>query len=140
MVKREVNLVGRIELSTHDLRRDFLKGFEIAVNSLINKNIAISQVKNLANCGGLTQTMNDLEGSERLPCSRGHDEEDTLLATSDCLKRAIDCNALVIPGAVTAVLLVIRGSYDFLAIWILKTFGLGIARPEFIGGRKLIHS
>ena len=87
----------------------------------------------------LPEPPDDLEGCVRLARARGHDEQNAVLAASNCLQHAIHGNPLVVPGLLAGGVLVV-GLHDHIGgRGVLQPPPLAKTLPEKLGRREGIH-
>ena len=67
-------------------------------HGLVDKNVAVGEIKNLLFATGLVQAFDNLESRIGFACTRRHREQYSLLAFRDRLNRAVDRNTLVVTG------------------------------------------
>ena len=75
LIKRHVQLIGRIEFFSLDLGHDLLEGLEILRHRLVDEDIAVGKVEDMVGEMRFAQTPYDLECCEGLTCTGSHDEQ-----------------------------------------------------------------
>ncbi len=85
---------------------------------------------------GLPQSPDNLKGGVGLSRARGHDEQDTLLASGDGFDGAVDRDPLVVARLLAAAVRMVGLDNELLLGLGLDAFPLLIDRPEVVVGRE----
>ena len=78
------------------LVNDFFERGKILLNGLVYKNVAVSQIEDLALHAGLQQPVDDLERRIGFACAGRHNEQQPVLPSRNCADCPVNGNALII--------------------------------------------
>ena len=107
-IETHVDLKAAFSTLALNFRHHLTEGLEVLAHGLVNQDITVCQIKNAFHATRGMQTVNDLECSIGLTCTRCHHQQDTFLPTSYCLYDFINSYTLIIAWRITVAITIIR--------------------------------
>ena len=100
LIQREIYLMGSdgafVILCYINFMDDLFQRCKILLDGLIDQNVSVSQIENLALHATLQQSVHDLEGSIGLTGACGHNKKNPLLSARNGIHRPVNGDTLVI--------------------------------------------
>ena len=146
MIKSKVYLMGCDLAQTFFVGEiHFVNGLfkrcEVLQNTLVYKNISVSQIQNSLFEIRTEQAIDNLKSGVCFACAGSHNEQQSLLSSGDCLNGSVYCVSLIVSWRVRALRRIVRLRDNFL-------FHIGnalaaiqlsvISRHQFVLGWKFI--
>ena len=119
----------------------FFKWCKVLQNTLVNKNISVSQIQDSLFKVRTKQTIHDLESSICFACARCHNKQQSLLTSGNRFNSSIYCISLIVSGWICTLRRIIRLRDNFLFCIgnALAAIQLSvIPRHQFVLGREFI--
>ena len=138
LVQGEIDLMrcngAGISSSGVNFMNDLFQRSKVLLNGLVYKNIAVSEVQDLALHTALQQTVYDLESSVGLACAGSHNQQQTILATCNRINSSVDGNALIVAGRIGVLTGIIGLLHHYFLLLGHAGFQLEPSNQFFFGG------
>ena len=119
MIESEVYLVGCNLAQTFFVGKiHFVNGFfkwcKVLQNTLVNKNISVSQIQDSLFKVRAEQAIDNLKSGVCFACAGSHKEQQSLLSSGDCFNGHVYCVSLIVSWRVRALRRIVRLRDNFL--------------------------